>query len=319
MNSHQQSQENSEVDSSAESAQSSETFSGKKSAVISIIGRPSSGKSTLLNYLCGHKISITSPVPQTTRNAIRGIFNDPRGQLLFLDTPGFHDSDRKLNLQLKEIAIGSLDDTDIVLYVVDTVRELGKEELGIISALQKYSGPVLAALNKTDLPASAPETVRREIMERLPEAQFFSVSALTGAGTEELLDALFSAAPEGEPFYPEEYYTDQPPEFRIAEIIREKAMNRVSQEIPHAIYVEVADIEIDEEKNTMWIRSFINVERETQKGILVGRGGSGIKAVRKNSQKDLRAIFGYAVQLDLRVKVQKKWRKNDAILSKLIF
>lgn len=290
-----------------------------KSAVVSIIGRPSAGKSTLLNRICGHKVSITSPSPQTTRNSIRGIYNDQRGQLLFLDTPGYHDSDRKLNLQLKEVALSSLEGTDIVLYVVDTVRAAGKEENAIIEALKKFDGPVIAALNKIDLPPSKAGTMRSLLKEQIPAAQCFDISAETGEGTDDLLSALFGSAPEGEPYYPQEYYTDQPPEFRITEIIREKAINRVSQEIPHAIFVEVADLEIDEDKGVMWIRSFINVERETQKGILVGKKGSGIRDIRKESQRELRNIFGYKIQLDLRVKVEKKWRKDDDILSRLIF
>ncbi len=290
-----------------------------KTAVVSIIGRPSAGKSSLLNAICGQKIAIISPSPQTTRNAIRGIFNDQRGQLLFLDTPGYHDSDKKFNQHLQQVALNSLKDSDIILYVSDTTREPGGEEHAILDILQKAEAPVVVCLNKCDLPGSKPKKSRHIILEELGEIPVVNTSAVTGAGIETLLEQMFNLAPEGEAMYPVDYYTDQPPEFRISEIIREQVINRVSQEVPHAVFVEISDLETDEANSELWIRAFINVEKESQKGIIVGRGGSMIQAVRKSSQKELAKIFPYSIKLDLRVKVQPKWRKKDHIVNRLVF
>lgn len=290
-----------------------------KSAAVSIIGRPSAGKSSLLNTICGHKVSIISPVPQTTRNMIRGIWNDPLGQLLFLDTPGYHDSERKFNRQLQHVAVRAMNDADTILYVVDSSRKPGREESAILDLLSVTSVPVVAAVNKIDLPYAVPDEAASWIHARLPAVMCIPVSAVTREGIQTLLDVLIGLAPEGEALYPEEYYTDQPPEFRIAEIIREQTIIRVSEEIPHAVFVDIADIETDEPNSKLFIRAFINVERESQKGIVVGKGGRGIRDIRKASQRELRKLFPYSIELDLRVKVQHKWRKRDDLVKKLIY
>lgn len=290
-----------------------------KSAAVSIIGRPSAGKSSLLNALCGYKVSIISPVPQTTRNTIRGIWNGPPGQLLFLDTPGYHDSERKFNRHLQQVAVSAMEDADIILYVIDSSRKPGREESAIMELLSATSVPVVAAVNKTDLPQAVPGEIASWIRSSLPAATCVPVSAVSGEGLEKLLEVLIKYAPEGEALYPEEYYTDQAPEFRIAEIIREQAIIRLTEEIPHAVYVEVADIEVDEPNSRLFIRAFIHVERESQKGIVVGKGGSVIREIRKGAQRELRKLFPYSIELDLRVKVQPKWRKRDDLVRKLIY
>jgi GTP-binding protein Era len=302
----------------------------QKSAFVAILGRPSAGKSTLLNRLTGQKVSIISPIPQTTRNKIRGILNDPRGQLVFVDTPGFHRSEKKFNQQMKNIIQSALKDVEAVLYIVDPTRPYGEEEREIAKALLRYDGTVLAVFNKSDLFQDAPDKLqeRTDAFTRMlremekNEHRFlglFPVSAVSGDGLEELKEILFQAAPSGEPVYPEEFYTDQPPEFRASEIIREKAIMESRQELPHSIYVEIADMEISEEENRLWIRAFIWVERESQKGILVGTGGNKIKAIRVGAQKELNQIFPYRIHLDLRVKVNKKWRKNESVLKKIFY
>lgn len=290
-----------------------------KSAVVSIIGRPSAGKSSLMNALCGQKIAIISPSPQTTRNAVRGIYNDSRGQLLFIDTPGYHNSEKQFNLHLQRVAVESLKDSDLILYVTDSTREPGEEEQAILDILKQTDTSVIAVMNKCDHPHAKPKRNSSIIKEQLGDIPRITVSAVTKAGLDELLDVMFAEAPEGEALYPEDYYTDQPPEFRISEIIREQVINRVSQEVPHAVYVEISDIETDESAGRLWIRAFIHVEKESQKGIIVGKKGTMIQAVRVSSQKELAKLFPYAISLDLRVKVQRKWRKNSAIVNRIIY
>ncbi len=293
-----------------------------KSGFVTIIGRPSSGKSTLLNTLCGEKVSITSSVPQTTRNKIRGIVNDPRGQLVFLDTPGYHRSERKFNLHLRDLAESTLQESDAVLYVADLSRAPGAEENDVLALLEATALPKLCALNKVDLPRTLEQSYRDLLAEKSPATPLFVISALSGEGTGALLDALFAAAPEGEPFYDADYYTDQAPEFRIAEIIREKAIARTQQEVPHALYVEIADMEMregaTEEDRALWVRAFLNVERDSQKGILVGKAGTQIRDIRLEAQRELNDIFPYRIHLDLRVKVQHKWRSRDPLLRRLL-
>jgi GTP-binding protein Era len=291
-----------------------------KSAFVAVIGRPSSGKSSILNAVCGHKVSITSPTPQTTRNKIRGIYTESRGQLVFLDTPGFHLSEKKFNRKMVELIQNTLEEVDLVLYVMDAGRPPGPEEEKIAAALVPYQEQVVIGCNKQDLPENAAAQIREFIDTRLPSCKLQETSAVTGNGLPELISALFELAPEGELMYPEEFYTDQDPEFRASEIIREKALRRVRQEVPHALYVEISDMEVqgEGEPATLWIRAFLMVERESQKGILIGKGGRIIKEIRSEAQKELEELFPYRIRLDLRVKVNRNWRKNDMLLKKLI-
>lgn len=292
-----------------------------KCATVTIIGRPSAGKSTLVNTICEAKVSITAQTPQTTRNAIRGIFTDSRGQLVFTDTPGYHLSDKQFNKRLQEVALSALEDSDIVLYIIDASREAGAEEEEIASLLSKIKKtPVVCGINKEDiLTMDQKEAATTFLQEKLPGRTILSFSAQDDSGIDELLIALFALAPEGEPLYPEETFTDQPLEFRIAEIIREKAIRLSREELPHSIYVEVSDLEYKEDTGAVWIRAFINVERESQKGMVVGKGGENIKRIRQGAFKDIKKIFpGLQVTVDLRVKTQGKWRQDQALLDKLL-
>ncbi|GHV73557.1 GTPase Era [Spirochaetia bacterium] len=299
----------------------------KKSAFIAVVGRPSVGKSTLVNLLCGQKVAIVSAVPQTTRNAIRGIVNRPEGQLIFVDTPGRHASEKKLNKKLMEVSDRAVQEAELVLYLLDAARPPGAEEESIAADLAPFAGKALvAAVNKMDAKEADFEGLRSFITRRLPElpdSRIFKISALKNEGAEELLHCLFDMAAAGEPLYPEEYYTDQDLGFRIAEIIREKAINRLREELPHSLYVEVADTELHSEgddpaKTRLWIRAFIITERESQKGMVVGKGGEMIKAIRQAAQKDLNRILDWKVELDLRVKSAHDWRHNDKVLRRLI-
>ena len=298
----------------------------KKSAFVAVVGRPSVGKSTLVNKLCGAKVAIVSPVPQTTRNAIRGIVNRPQGQLVFVDTPGQHHSERKLNRRLMDVAGRAVGKADLVLYVLDAVRQPGGEEEAVADRLASLTDRLVAAINKTDNPAADPAQALAFLRRRFPglrEDRRHLISALQGEGTEELLAGLFSLAGPGTPSYPPEYYTDQDLAFRIAEIIREKAINRLREELPHALYVEVADAELraassENGEPRLWVRAFIITERESQKGMVVGKGGSMIKAVREAAQKELNRLLDWKVELDLRVKSSPDWRRRDAVLRRLI-
>lgn len=276
-----------------------------KSAFITIIGRPSAGKSTLLNRLCGAKVAIVSPVPQTTRDAIRGIVTRPEGQLVFIDTPGLHLSDRKFNLKLIDTAKRAVDDGDLVLYILDASREPGpEEENAAAAALALGPEALFVALNKIDTAGADTKTHRAFLGGRLPglaEDRVFEISALTGSGTETLVRALFEASPEGPLYYDADCYTDQDMRFRIAEIVREKCMLLLYDEIPHQTRVEIEDIERRGESR-LWARAAILCERESQKGMIVGRGGAMIKKIRIAALKDLREIFDEKISLDLRVK-----------------
>jgi GTP-binding protein Era len=316
-----------------------------KSAFVAVTGRPSVGKSTLVNLFCGEKVAIVSPVPQTTRNAIRGIVNragrpaqseggraqpaggrvQSEGQLVFVDTPGRHLSEKKFNKALTKTSDRVLTESDLILYVLDASREPGPEEEAIIAALARLPEDVLrdktiAAINKADMPKADVAGITAFLREKLPAIRpehIFTVSALKKQNTDTLLDALFAKAPEGGPWYPEDYYTDQEVTFRIAEIIRGAAISRLREELPHSIFVDIEDIALKNGGKTLQTRAVICVERESQKGMVVGKGGKMLGHIREAAQKELDAIFDWNVKLDLRVKTVKDWRSDDRILKKL--
>ncbi len=290
-----------------------------KSATVSVIGRPSSGKSTLVNTICEMKVSITSPTPQTTRNRIRGIYTDRRGQLVFTDTPGYHISDRTINRRMQDVTVSALKDSDLILYVIDGRRSAGNEEETIAAMIRASRVKTVAVINKKDILteeniADAESFIRKN----LPGVDYFTASALEDDGIDEVLIALYALAPDGEMMYDENQYTDQDLEFRISEIIREKTISNLKDELPHVIYVEVSDLEYDEEKKEVWIRAFISVERDGQKGFIVGKGGENIKRIGTEARKEIRQIFpSSSVRLDLQVKTAEKWRQNPIILDKV--
>lgn len=293
----------------------------QKTAMVAIVGRPSSGKSTFLNTASGEKVSIVSPVPQTTRNAVRGIVNTSYGQLVFIDTPGYHNSDKKLNLKLKAIAEEQLGDADLILYLIDSSRAPGEEESLIADLVSTFKDKTVIGINKIDLPESRPKAVRaflERFFPKFPPERIVEISAEKDTNINDILFQLYSLAPEAEPLYPEEFYTDQEVDFRIAEIIRENAMNSLFEEIPHSIYVEISDMEWKKPGKELWVRAFLVVEKESQKGMVIGKGASMIKHIRIESIKQIRRIFDYRIDLDLQVKVNKNWRQKDVVLQKLI-
>jgi GTP-binding protein Era len=239
-------------------------------------------------------------------------------------------SEKKINKKLNSVADRALDEADVILYLLDAARPAGKEEEAIAEKLLPFTGRVVAGINKTDVSGADPGSCQSFLDQHLPDlppSRRFEISCRKKEGIEPLLSCLYELAPEGEALYPEEYYTDQEISFRIAEIIREKAMIRLREELPHSIYVDVADLELRDGRASkdgasppekrLWVRAFIITERESQKGMVVGKGGEMIKAIRQAAQKELNSIFEWKVELDLRVKTGKDWRHNDRVLKKI--
>jgi GTPase len=296
-----------------------------RSGFVVVLGRPSTGKSSLINALCGEKISIVSPVPQTTRNTIRGIYNDTRGQIVFLDTPGLHDAEKKINLRMREIVLSSLEEAEALLYTVDTTRKPGLEEDFVAEIVRTVTVPRIVVTTKRDDPGSDTERtlafLRSKELDELPRVAVGWLGTDTPGGSAEtglslLLDELFPLLPEGDRWYPDDHYTDQEPHFRIAEIVREQAILRSREEVPHALYVEVADLE--QREKYLWARVFILVERSSQQGILVGKKGANVTAIRRDAERILGEIFPTPVRITLQVKTRPRWRRNDGLLRDLI-
>jgi GTPase len=288
-----------------------------KSAFVAVVGRPSAGKSTLMNTICGEKVAIVSPVPQTTRNTVRGILTRPDCQLVFLDTPGLHDSDKAMNKRLKDVAVKNLDEADLVLYVIDSTRAPGAEEEAIASLLVRFAAKTFAAVNKIDARESDVSKARLFLMEKLPGLKTYDISAEKGSGVDALIAALQLAAPEGPAYYPDDFYTDQEPVFRIAEIVREKVFLHTRDELPHAVYVDYVSHHMLDD-GTLVYEGILVVERESQKGIVIGKGGAMIQQLREEAEKDLNDIFPYPVRLSLKVKVDPHWKRDEKLLKRLI-
>lgn len=294
---------------------------GEKTALVAILGRPSAGKSTFINTACQEPVSIVSPVPQTTRNAIRGIVNTSLGQLVFVDTPGYHDSEKKLNLRLKSVTEETLEGADCILYVIDTTRVPGEEEKMNVALAAKYLEHLVVALNKIDANDSKVKKSREfieEYLPGLPADRVLEMSAKNDTGINDVLRALYAVAPVAPALYTEDVYTDQDIAFRISEIVRGEAINRLTQELPHCLYVDVADLEKRGNNGKIWVRAFICVERDSQKGMVIGKGASMIKQIRLASLKKIQEVFPFKVDLDLQVKVDKNWRQHDNTITKLI-
>ncbi len=285
----------------------------RKTGFISIIGRPSVGKSTLVNTICGYKISITSRCPQTTQYTIRGIYTDDDSQIIFIDTPGFHNSNQKLNRELSSLAIRTLDDGDLILYVVDLAREFGEEEEIIISKLKRHEDKLLIVFNKSDLERQKLEKDR--ILSNLNPLFSIDISALKDNNIDLLLKKIKEHLPFGPLYYPEEYVTDQDINFRITELVREKIFRYLSEEIPHSVYVKVDSLKIHEDR--IITNATIYVNKDSQKGMVIGAGGKMIKKIGENARNDLKEILEKDVMLFLNVKVDKNWIKEEKFIKNM--
>jgi GTP-binding protein Era len=289
-----------------------------KSGFISLIGRPNVGKSTLLNLLLGEKIAIISDKPQTTRNRILGIKNHPGGQIILLDTPGIHRAQSGLNQSMVKVALATYKEVDGVCFMIEADDPDNDEDHFILETLNKVEKPVFLVINKIDL---IPKGRLLPIMERYsrlrPFAQIIPISALLGDGAEVLLGELLKVLPEGPKLFPEDMITDLPERFLVAELIREKVFQLTRAEIPHATAVAVEDFEEREEKNLVVIKATIQVERESQKGILIGKKGGMLKEIGRLARQEIEALLGAKVFLELWVKVEKSWREDHRALRRL--
>ena len=303
----------------------------RKAAVVGVVGRTNAGKSTVVNRLVGEKVSIVSPVEQTTRNTIRGIVEDPRGQLVLLDTPGLHKAVGHLGKLLNGMARASSAGVDVLLVVFDAAHEPQLEDDGWMRRVAKEApAKCVFALNKCDR-APFYETMFRDLWRDVlaeraaaakedapppPEPVWVKACGIRPNGCDALMDALFGLAEPGPALFPEDIVTDYPRKLAIADVIREKLLQRLHDELPHEIGVVVADV--DERRRSSWdVAATIYVNRPSQKGIVIGPGGSLIKAVRMSAEPELSDIFGVRVRLELWVKVVPNWMKNNRILAEM--
>lgn len=300
---------------------------GFKSGFVTLIGRPNVGKSTLMNKLIGQKIAITSDKPQTTRNRIQTVFTDTRGQVIFIDTPGIHKAKNRLGEYMVNVAERTLREVDVVLWLVEPSTFIGAGEQYIAEKLRKIKTPVILVINKTD-------TVKKE--EILPYIAAYKdicdftdivpVSALKGDNTDLLVDIIYKYLPEGPKYYDDDTITDQPERQIVAELIREKSLKLLEDEIPHGIAVviermkerssseENEDHNFDSEDNIIDIHATIICERDSHKGIIIGKGGNKLKQIGTLARKEIENLLDCRVNLQLWVKVKKDWRDSDMLI-----
>jgi GTP-binding protein Era len=287
-----------------------------KSGFVSIIGPPNVGKSTLLNRLIGEKIAIISPKPQTTRNRILAVKTTPEYQMVFLDTPGIHQAKGKLNLAMVRTALATLSTVDLILFLLDAQSPANQSNQTVLEALKSVDTQSLLVMNKIDL---VPERSLLPVIDKFERLHQFKgsvcISALHGLGIDDLLAKIVSLLPTGPAYYPEDTLTDLPERFFCAEIIREKILNLTSEEIPYAVAVTVNSFKEDEQKNLIRIQADIHVERPSQKGIIIGKGGSMLREIGKQARLDMEKLLGARVFLELWVRIQKKWRKDPRALK----
>lgn len=289
-----------------------------KSGFVGVIGRPNVGKSTLVNSIVGSKVAITSSKPQTTRNIIQGIYNEDKTQIVFVDTPGIHKPVNKLGKTLNEEAYFSIEDTDIILVVVDSYEGLGKGDIYILDKLKEIDKPVLLVINKID------KLTKEEIFNRIndykdlyPFDEIIPVSALNKANLKELIETLKKYLPDNIKYYGDDVKTNRSLEFLMAEIVREKVFNYTDEEVPHSITCVTDTVEIG--KTSYNIHISIIVDRESLKKIIIGKNGEMIKKIGIESRKDLEELLGKNVYLELFVKTVKKWRDKDKYLNEFGF
>lgn len=291
-----------------------------KAGIISIVGRTNVGKSTLINQLIGEKVSIVSDTVQTTRNLIRAILTEPRGQMVFLDTPGVHKAKGELGKNLNKAARASVNGVDVILLVLDGSKKPSLEDDGWFRRIAREEIPCVIVLNKSDQSFDC-SAKYKELWEEIKlekesdkEPEWRSISALHGDGTDKLMDLFFEMLPVGPALFPEDILTDYPRKLNMADVIREKLFFRLHDELPHSVAVWVEDIVEGEKKWT--VDATVFVERHSQKGIVIGEKGRLLKWVREQSEKELYEMYGVRFKVNLWVKVEKNWRKNFWMLKK---
>ncbi len=290
-----------------------------KAGFVSLVGLPNAGKSTLLNRLVGTKLAIVSDKPQTTRNRILGVRNHPRGQVVYVDTPGIHRPVHRMNVRMLNAALDAMRDADVVGIVLDVTQKPGGGQRHLIDLIKKQDRPVVLILNKIDLVA------KRKLLPIIEEwrhvrefAAIVPVSALSGDGVEALEEAVFENLPDGEALYPDDYLTDQPERFFAAEIVREQVLRHTHAELPFSTAVVVDQFEEPDEGGLLRLYCTILVERESQKPIVIGRRGEMIRTIGTAARLELERFFDTRVFIDLHVKVKGEWREDDRLLDEMM-
>lgn len=293
-------------------------MSNFKSGFVTIVGRPNVGKSTLMNYLIGEKLSIISNKPQTTRNTIQTILSRDTHQIVFLDTPGIHRPRHKLGEYMVKSAQNTLNEVDLILFLTTPEEEMGAGDRYILENLRNVNTPVVLVINKVD--AVKKESVARTIDTYSKEFEFAEVvpiSALNGENVDRLEDIIVSRLPEGPEYFPKDMITDQPERFIISEIIREKILQNLDEEVPHGTAVEVMSVKENKETNKLEINATIYCEKDSHKAIIIGKGGQMMKRIGQSSRRDIERLMGSKVFLELWVKVRKDWRDSPSVLKDL--
>jgi len=292
-------------------------FNGFHSGFVALVGAPNAGKSTLLNRMLGEKISITSRKPQTTRNRILGIVHRPTSQLVLIDTPGVHRTQQPLNVRIVDTALSALGDVDLILLIVDPLHPDREAENFLLSRLPEAGKPVILAVNKIDrlTPDQLIEILDRW-STRLAFHQVVPISALQGTQVEDLLGVMEGMLPEGPPFYAEDMITDSAERFIVAEMIREKVFRLTGEEIPYATAVTVDVFKETRQGKMVRITATIHVERDSQKGMVIGRGGKKLKQIGQAAREDIEKLLSTKVYLELFVRVQKNWSRDTRAMRK---
>jgi GTPase len=292
-----------------------------KSGLVALVGRPNVGKSTLLNALLGQKLAIVSDKPQTTRSVVRGVLHRPEGQAVLVDTPGLHKPRTLLGQRLNDLVRGTLSEVDLILMLVDAAAGVGPGDRFLAGELAKVATPKFCVVNKMDAAPRAKMAAALQAAGTLADfAEIVPVSARTGDQLDLLVELVMRHLPEGRPLYPEGHTSDEPEQHLVAELIREKALTRVRDELPHSVAVLVEEMGPDPEREDLLvIRAVLFVERASQKPIVLGRGGSVLRDIGTEARAELEALFGTKVYLDLRVKVAKDWQRDPRQLSRLGF
>ena len=290
---------------------------GFRSGFVSLVGRPNTGKSTLLNALVGQKVAIVADKPQTTRTSIQGVLTRPEAQIVFVDTPGIHKADSPLNKRMMDAVRAALEERDLLLLVVDATRPPGEEDRRAVDLVRKSGTPVVLVLNKIDLLKEKARLLPlilqyKEIHEF---ADYLPVSAVKGDGLEDLRQAILARLPVGPAYFPEDYVTDQPERYLAAELIREKVLHATRKEVPHAVAVMVDKWE--ETPTITRIYATIRVERDGQKAIVIGTGGAMLKKIGTLARQEMERLLGVRIYLDLHVRVEPGWREKPAFLNAL--
>lgn len=288
-----------------------------KSGFVAIIGRPNVGKSTFMNKVLGQKVAIMSDKAQTTRNKVQGVLTTDHSQIIFIDTPGIHKPKHVLGDYMMKIAKNTLREVDAILFMVNVEESLGRGDEFIIDLLKSNRTPIFLVLNKID--KIHPDQLIKEIekyKDLLPFAEIIPISALQGNNVDRLVEVIEGYMPEGPMYYPKDTISDHPEEFIVAELIREKALHLTSQEIPHAIGVQVEKMR-RVSGNQVDIEATIYIERDSQKGIIIGKGGAMLKKIGQNARKDIEMLLGSKVYLELWVKVQKDWRNKPNFIRQI--